>query len=74
VALTARSVTNGLGGPFRVSGGPFASEQRMGWHITDERGFTLAVSCDADFVARVLAWEARDAADAAEARRLMGCE
>src|SRR6185436_13228885 len=55
--ITARSVTNGLGGPFRVSGGPFAREQTMGWHITDERGFTLAVSCDAAFVANVLRWQ-----------------
>jgi len=34
---------------FRVSGGPFSSEQIMGWHITDESGFTLAVSCDDGF-------------------------
>jgi hypothetical protein len=71
--LTARSVTNSTG-PFRVSGGPFASEQTMGWHITDERGFTVAVSCDAGFVEQLRAWQERDEADAAEARRLAGCE
>jgi hypothetical protein len=40
----ARSVTNGLGGSFRVTGGPFAHPQHMGWHITNEQGFTVAVS------------------------------
>jgi hypothetical protein len=29
---------------FYVRGGPFAHEQIMGWHITDEDGHTLAVS------------------------------
>ena len=34
---------------FEVSGGILSSEQIMGWHITDENGFTLAVSCDDGF-------------------------
>lgn len=38
---------------FTVSGGPFANPQSMGWHITDEKGFTVAVSCDHTFVHRV---------------------
>jgi hypothetical protein len=34
---------------FHVSGGPFASEQVMGWHITDESGHTLGVSPSMSF-------------------------
>lgn len=34
---------------FTVSGGPFASPQTMGWHITGEGGHTLAVSPDSEF-------------------------
>lgn len=37
--LTARSVTSGLGGPFRVSGGPFACRSQFkGWLCTLEPG------------------------------------
>ena len=55
----ARSVSTDLGGAFYVRGGPFTREQRMGWHITDERGFTVGVSCCADFVKRATATSLR---------------
>jgi hypothetical protein len=32
--------------PFHVTGGCFARGMNMGLHITTEKGFTLAVSCD----------------------------
>ena len=48
-----RSVTNGLGGSFIVQGGPLAGVTTMGWHVTDDGGFTVAVSCDHDFLLRV---------------------
>lgn len=35
---------------FHVRGGPFSGEQIMGWHITDESGYTLAVSPNHSFV------------------------
>jgi hypothetical protein len=35
--------------PFTVSGGVFSSPQQFGWHITNEKGFTVAVSCDSRF-------------------------
>ncbi len=38
---------------FRVTGGPFAAEQIMGWHITDEKGHTVAVSPDHTFAAEL---------------------
>lgn len=31
---------------FRVTGGPFASPQAMGWHLTSEAGLTLGVAND----------------------------
>jgi hypothetical protein len=34
---------------FKVSGGPFNGSKEMGWHITDEKGFTLGVSCSMSF-------------------------
>jgi hypothetical protein len=45
----ARSMSDAGLPNFTVTGGPFASSQRMGWHITTEEGFTVAVSCDARF-------------------------
>lgn len=49
----ARSMS-GAGLPyFTVSGGPLASSQIMGWHITNEKGFTVAVSNDAEFCKRL---------------------
>jgi hypothetical protein len=50
---SARSVTQGFGGPFRVRGGPLRGEQIMGWHIVDDKGFTVGVSCDDTFLRRV---------------------
>jgi hypothetical protein len=38
---------------FTVTGGPFASPQTMGLHITNEKGLTVAVSCDTLFCERV---------------------
>lgn len=38
--------------PFKVSGGPFAKDQLMGWHVTDEKGFTVGVLCSSEFVAQ----------------------
>jgi hypothetical protein len=38
---------------FTVMGGPFARPQSFGWHITDAKGFTVAVACDHTFVHRV---------------------
>lgn len=70
----SRSVSGTMGGHFRVSGGPLCGEQIMGWHITNEHGFTVGVSCDARFVEQLRLWQERDAREAAEARRLMGCE
>lgn len=40
-------------GSFLVRGGPLTREQPMGWHITDDKGFTVGVSCDEDFLRRV---------------------
>lgn len=34
---------------FKVTGGPFNREKTMGVHITDENGFTLAVSPSVEF-------------------------
>lgn len=31
---------------FLVTGSPFNAPQNMGLHITDEKGLTVAVSCD----------------------------
>jgi hypothetical protein len=42
---------------FTVSGGPFAKAQTMGWHVVNERGFTVAVSCDDEFAKRLNALE-----------------
>lgn len=50
-----RNVTGSMWGPFRVNGGPFAAEQTMGWHLTDERGTTVGVSCDQQFITDVFA-------------------
>lgn len=47
----ARSMSEAGLGNFKVTGGPLASEQTMGWHITDERGMTVAVANSSDFVA-----------------------
>lgn len=38
---------------FRVTGGPFATEHIMGWHITDEKGHTVAVSPDHTFASEL---------------------
>ena len=44
--------------PFRVVGGPFATDQTMGWQIVDEdTGLTAAVSCDDRLCARLNALE-----------------
>jgi hypothetical protein len=49
----AVGVGSGLTSRFTVSGGPFSRPQEMGWHITNERGFTRAVSCDHAFAERL---------------------
>jgi len=38
---------------FTVAGGPLAVPQIMGWHITNERGQTVGVSCDRQFCQRI---------------------
>ena len=38
---------------FNVSGGVFNGAQQMGWHVTNEKGFTVAVSPDASFCKRL---------------------
>ena len=43
---------------FTVLGGPLSAPQQMGWHITNERGFTVAVSCDSTFAQRINDMEA----------------
>lgn len=37
-----------------VSEGHFARPQKMGWLVTTEKDFTVAVSCDAEFVRDVV--------------------
>lgn len=49
----ARSVREANLPYFNVTGGPFASAQTMGWHIVNEKGFTVAVSPDDEFAARL---------------------
>lgn len=65
----AREVGRGMGGYFHVRGGPFASEQQMGWHITNRKGFTVAISCDHEFVTRVLALRGDPASPPGDGRR-----
>lgn len=49
----AVKATDYMGGYFKVSGGPFSHPQTMGWHITDEKGFTVAVSPDYRFADQI---------------------
>lgn len=50
---SARSMSAASLPYFTVTGGPFASPQMMGLHITNEKGLTVAVSCDTSFCERV---------------------
>lgn len=34
---------------FEVTGGPLNGPQHMGWHITNEKGLTIAISNDSRF-------------------------
>lgn len=43
---------------FTVFGGPFAAAQTMGVQITDDDGFTLAVSCSTAFAEQACAADA----------------
>lgn len=38
----------------RVSGGVFAKEQQFGWYLTDEKGYTLAVSSFCDRIMKLV--------------------
>ena len=51
--LTAVSTSQYLGStPFRAAGGCFAGEKSFGWHVTDEKGFTVAIACHDGFAER----------------------